>query len=177
MIEAVIDSKRRETAFAQMRQVAESSYRIDLSAVEERHWVVVPVESASHFNAEDAARIAEACAAIGCEECHAVATEHLVPSMMCYDFKTTQSDLLEFSRECGNFNFLMFPNSMEFAILCTVKNYYLVAGSPQFVAKAVGGNVEAARSEFIEFANDEFWEPSRREFMLRIAQDYSACGE
>jgi hypothetical protein len=175
MIRPVTDFEVVQRAISQMRAIAESSYRIALASAKARRWIVVPVESGSHFDDNDAQTIAEACQLVRCGECLAVATESLEEKRLCYRIQMTKSGLLAFSHECGHFNYLVFPDNVSFAILCTVKDYYLVAGSTDFVTKAVGNNVEAARSEFVEFARNEFWTVSERENLTRIAEAYAAC--
>jgi hypothetical protein len=45
---------------------------------------------------------------------------------------------------------------LSFAILCTVYDYYVVAGSSKFVEQVVGGSIEVARTRFNKFASDDF---------------------
>jgi hypothetical protein len=49
------------------------------------------------------------------------------------------------------------PTDRSVVILCTVYDYFLVAGPAEFVAKAVGGDIEAAWKEFEE-VSDPCWE-------------------
>jgi hypothetical protein len=131
-------------------------------------WVAVPVESASHFNKSDAEAISHALQTINCKYCFAVATEPLANFTRCFQVPTTSKSLLAFSWECSHFNFVLIPEHRSFAILCTVYDYYIVAGSTKFVKQAVGGNIETARAKFNEFASDEFWEGR----LLEVAQKY-----
>ncbi len=130
-------------------------------------WVVVPVESASHFNERDASRLESAFRLIRCPAVFALSTENAgpgwpdftnEPSVFAFLLDTSKQDLLEFSRACSHFNFALIPSSRSAAISCTVYEYYLVAGPFNFVETAVGGNIAAAWERFKEFAADPMWE-------------------
>jgi hypothetical protein len=84
---------------------------------------------------------------------HAVATEPLnvdIPS--CLLVNTSEEGLLAFSRECGVFNFSLLPADKSLVILCTVYDYYLVAGPFEFVACAVAGDINVAWTKFKEIS-------------------------
>jgi hypothetical protein len=128
-------------------------------------WVVVPVESASHFDADDADRLARAAVEQGCSTLHAVAAEPLESFPRCFRVAASPEGLLTFSRECAHFNFVLLPDKYAFAVLCTVYDYFLVAGPVDF-ARAAGGDVEEARRRFRRFA-EEHDQPDR---LLAVAR-------
>ena len=51
-------------------------------------------------------------------------------------------------------NFALIPADRSNVILCTVYDYFLVAGPVEFVKTAVGGNIKAAWDSFEEAASD-----------------------
>jgi hypothetical protein len=56
------------------------------------------------------------------------------------------------------FNFVLILADRSLVILCTVYDYYLVAGPAEFVRPAVGGDIEAAWRDFEEESLDPVWE-------------------
>lgn len=145
---------------------------IRASAANDLGWSVVPVESGAHFDDDDAERIAAAIRASGNDAIVAIATESLVAEPPGYRVPATGHGLREFSQRCGHFNYLLVPEDEEFAILCTVDDYYLVAGPENFVRCAVGGDIERAQREFQDFAGDPVWSEDARRNLLSIAAQY-----
>ena len=119
-------------------------------------WALCLVESASHFDKSDADKISHALKIIGCEKCFAVATEHLDNFPHCFQLSATSEGLLDFSDECGHLNFVIVPKNRSFAILCTVYDYFIVAGNLEFVNCAVGGDMKAARAKFNEVTPNDW---------------------
>src|SRR5438876_412904 len=101
-----------------------------------------PVESALHFNEEDAGTLSAAMRAIGCVECLAIATEPLENFPLYYRISVSSEGLLAFSKRCGAFNFALIPESRRFAVMCTVDDYYVVGGTSDFVSKALGCRIQ-----------------------------------
>ncbi len=139
-----------------------------LSWLRSNHWVVVPVESASHFDREQTERLSAGFAAVNCPTVFAIATEDIghvsgpkqpgFPDTSGYSLDTSPQGLWEFSELCSHFNFVLIPADRSAAVLCTVNDYYLVAGPSAFVKPAVGGDIEAAWVQFREYAADPCWD-------------------
>lgn len=123
-----------------------------------RHqWVAVPVESASHFTEDDAKILSDAMQATSVTELLAIAAEELRNFPNCFEVPVTTEGLLAFSWAGSHFNFALSPPRTPLVILCTVYDYYLVAGPTEFVRRAVGGDISAARQLFDEFADGCSW--------------------
>lgn len=120
--------------------------------------IVVPRESACHFDERYARALSIALREEGYERVFALATEPLEINPVCYSVDVSKEGLLAFSHECAHFNFALIPANRSGAILCTVYEYFLIAGSANFVRQAVGGDVEAAWREFEEVSLDPCWE-------------------
>jgi hypothetical protein len=135
-------------------------------------WITVPVESASHFDENQAVMLSEALQNIGCKKCFAVAVEPLKNFPHCFNVNTTKGSLLEFSDKCSHFNFILLPEDKSFVILCTVYDYFVISGSLKFVKQAVGGNIDSARMQFKIFSSDKKWTNSERRRLLSIAKKY-----
>jgi hypothetical protein len=60
-------------------------------------------------------------------------------------------------------------------VLCTSKDYYIVAGPQDFVTKAVGSSIETAREKFVQFAADQFWPEAEGKNFIAVAERYALC--
>ena len=124
----------------------------------ENRWIVVPRLSASHFNDLDAGSLSEALIEKKYPLLFGLATEPLASFPTCFALATSKDGLLRFSEKCGLFNFVLVPADRSIAVLCTAYDYFLVAGPPQFVRHAVGGEIGAAWKHFEQEALDPCWE-------------------
>jgi hypothetical protein len=137
-----------------IKPLLESPAHLNPAWVKQHGWVAVPVESAAHFANEDASRLAKAMQAAAVLSCFAAATEPLENFPHCFTVDATTEGLLAFSRECAHFNFLLSPASLSFAVLCTVFDYFIVAGPQAFVENALGCDIDKARARFLEYASN-----------------------
>ena len=171
-IEPITDKTKMESASSLVANFKDGSRHLKLSFMRSRNWIVVPVESGCHFIPEDAELMSLALHSIQCFECLAIATEDLGKDSMCYRVSTSKAGLLDFSYECGHFNFALTTENLPFVVLCMVADYYLVAGQADFVTKAVGKSIQASRSEFFDFADKGWKNNDVREFLLDVYQRY-----
>jgi hypothetical protein len=118
-----------------------------------REWLAMPVESACHFDDRDAQLLAEAMVRFGGSTCFAIATEQLASLPRCFRVDVSAEGLRTFSRECAHFNFVLLPACLSFAVLCTVFDYFVVAGPKSFVESAVGSTIIEAKERFFEFSS------------------------
>jgi hypothetical protein len=131
--------------------------------------VAVPVESACHFDWQDAEHLAQAIKLEGVSRCFAICAERLEAFPGYLSLGVTREDLLSFSEECAHFNFLLMPAELSFAVLCTVYDYFVVAGTKAFVETATGCTIAEASRRFREYADDD--ESGR---LLRVARYYES---
>jgi len=151
----------------------DDAFRVE--AIHERGWAVVPVESALHFDQDDATRLATAIGHIA-EEVYAVAVEGLHDVQAVYRVRATREGLLSFSAECGLFTYLLIPSESDrFAVLCSVADYYLVAGSEEFVEEANGADIITAYSSFEKFATDRALPAEKQASLKRLISMYRAA--
>ena len=157
-------------------QLVDPPAHLQIDALKKRRWVVVPVESGSHFTKDDARLLASAIASLGIHECFAVATERLEQVEKYLRVPTTAQGLMEFSKECGHFNFALVPLNSSFIVLCTAFDYFLIAGAPNFVESALNMSLFKARAAFIRFASnwlvDDQTTQEERSRLLNIARKY-----
>lgn len=154
------------------RDIVEDHFDLKLDWLVSKEWVAVPVDSGMHFDENDIERLSQAAISIGCSQCFAIATEPLGELPRCYQLETTPDDLLAFNRKWGAFNFVLIPETRVFAVLCTSEDYFIVAGTCEFVKKAVGRDISVARAEFEEYASDETWPEDVRELLVSVSERY-----
>jgi hypothetical protein len=121
-------------------------------------WRVVPALSGGHFIDSQAEYLSNALRAVQCSDLFGIATEKVDDRTLVFSLQSSKSDLLAFSEKCGFLNSVLIPSDRVLAILCTVYDYYLVAGAADFVQSAVGGDIESAWRAFEEEASDPSWE-------------------
>lgn len=147
--------------------IVEEPAQLNLGWLTKNNLIVVPRESACHFDDEYAGALSIALREEGCECIYALATEPLENNPICYSVDVSKEGLLAFSDECGLFNFALIPSDRSFAILCTVYDYFLIAGSANFVRSAVSGDIEYAWREFEELSLDPCWEGRLAKIAMR----------
>jgi hypothetical protein len=156
-IHTVRNSALRDKLSERALALLESPVYLSAASAATRGWVVAPVESGLHFSESDADDIERALRDARCETLFAIGTEDVNDHEAYYELPATKDALLAFNKRCCHFNYLITPIDEAFAILCTVDDYYLIAGSQRFVSHAVGGPVEGAWEAFNEFARTMGW--------------------
>lgn len=167
-IQAISDQKIIQRFQSAIERLVEKPWHLNPDWIANKKWIAVPMEKGRHFEEEEAKTISHALLFFGYTECFAIATEPMGDYPHCYLVPPTKEGLLDFSKECAGLNFILVPENMSFAILCTSENYNIFAGPSDFVEKAIGTNIAAARAKFREVASDEWWEGK----LLEIAEKY-----
>lgn len=117
--------------------------------------VVLPEESALHFDDDQCSRFATAFDLHGVEELFAVPLEN-DDSLDAFELGTGTDELRALSFECGSFSYLLMPDGEpNLAVHCTIDDYFVVAGPCSFV-KAFAGDLALAERNFFEFVNAHF---------------------
>lgn len=169
---AITDGSELQTIARLKQGVVEEPAHLNLTWVSEKKWIVVPRLSACHFDDADTDPLSKALIQAQCPLLFAIATEPLKNFPNCFAVTTSKNGLLAFSDECAHFNFVLMPADRSAAVLCTVYDYFLVAGPTKFVRCAVGGNIEAAWNDFEQEALKP-WSEGRLE---KVAKRYRAFG-
>jgi hypothetical protein len=165
---AITDGSEVKTITRLKQHVIEEPAHINLSWLSEKRWIVVPRPSACHFNDADANLLSRALIEAQCLQLFAIATEPLASFPNCFAVTTSKDGLLAFSHECAHFNFVLMPADRSAVILCTVYDYFLVAGPTKFVRRAIGGDIEKAWEDFEREALDP-WSEGR---LQKVADRY-----
>jgi hypothetical protein len=169
-IQAVANADVVRQLEAMAAQVFDEPWHLRAAWIIDRGWIVVPVEKGRHFEEDDAARTARAMRGFGYEQCYAVATEPMDDDPHAYSVPATRDGLIDFSRTTAGLNFILIPQDLSFAVLCTSEDYNLYAGSRDFVELALGTDVDSARAQFREIAADEWWQGR----LLQVSERYEA---
>jgi hypothetical protein len=149
--------------------------RLETSWLLSKRWVVAPVESAWKFLERDAELLSRAFQASGHPDVFAIATEEVVEDFpRCFLVSTSKEDLIAYSDTCSPFNYVLLPVDRSVAILCTVDDFYLVAGPVEFVRTAVGGDLAEAWKLFREAASDPDWN-GKLERIAKRYEDFSVA--
>jgi len=73
----------------------------------------------------------------------------------------------------GHFNCVVVPEEGSWALICTLRDYYVVVGEEQMVASVLGKSINAARDEFKEYAGDSSWDEADRRKLCELSRALS----
>jgi hypothetical protein len=166
---AVTEAHKVSELEALAQPLLESPGDLSLQWLAANKWCAVPVESASHFDERDVQLLAEAIKGMKSSVCFGVVAERLENFPHAFQVEVSKEGLLAFSRECAHFNFVLLPSLLSFAVLCTVFDYFIVAGPEPFVESALGCSIAEAQARFRQYAGDS-------ERLIDVARRYEfAC--
>ncbi|MDY6784118.1 MAG: hypothetical protein SW833_16485 [Cyanobacteriota bacterium] len=117
-------------------------------------WVAVPVESADHFSESEEERLLSVTQKNGYEKLIAILFEDLKNFPPVSTIPTTAEGIAELNWEFSHFWLALFAGEPDWVIIGTKSNYFIVAGSPDFVRDFLGCEINDAFSEFYEFLLD-----------------------
>ena len=169
-LETIEDREQFDRLDGVLKSMLDVPELLNVEYLRRRCWEAVPFESALHLNEVDADRMATAAARMGCHECNAIPTEGLTGPPH-YRVPMDLKGLLEFSRKCAHFRYLLIPDNESFAILFSTEGYGVAAGPKRLVELILAKSIEAARDDFRQFARAETLEPVRR-LLTGIARRY-----
>lgn len=150
----------------------DSASQFNKGVLQAHNWVVVPVESAAHFDESEIERIASACNRVGVKELNAVLIENLKEVQPHFRFDATKEGLRGFNNSCAHFNYALVPDDCSFAIVCTTDDYYLLGGPLDVVESCLGRSIVEAREAFDAFSRSEEWTPEQRRMLQELSRRY-----
>lgn len=145
---------------------------LDSDFLRSEGWVAVPVESGMHFSAEDAVNIANAMSMKHLAEVNALLNEDLKNISRYLRVDVSKSGIQKFGKEYGSYNYVLVPDDLSFAIICTTYDYYLICGDRRFVECALGMRIPEAMEKFRDYASDEDWRPEDNTRLLEVYEKY-----
>ena len=156
-----------------VRGVVDKEHQIKIENIAINSWIVVPVESGSHFSDDDIRSIATAIGRTNSEKLLAITLEELAEEDGFFAFDADENGLSDFDEKYGHYNVALFPPDHSFLLVCTSDDFFLVAGEESFVTLALGTTVELAKREFQEFSSDPSWPNYIRSFLESVASRYA----
>lgn len=130
-----------------------TEFRVDW--LQENDSVVLPQESAMHFNDAYAESLARAFENVSVGSLHAIPAE-ADGELDYFKLDASSEDLLAFSWECGSFDYLLLPDGdFPAAVLCTHNDYFLLAGPCSFICSFTSDPAKS-QGEFIDFVEGHF---------------------
>ncbi len=170
-LEPVLEAKLIASARARVEELVEAPDTIRMEQLSSLGWVAVPVESAGHFDEADAQNLTRALASLGQEACLAVITDEVPQADSVFRLPVTQDGLLEFSTELGHLNSVLIPETNSgFVVLCSVDDFFIVAGPEPLVRLVFPQGINSARVAFLSYANDEALPSSAKERLQEVAR-------
>jgi len=128
----------------------------------ERNVLVVPVESTEHFTRNAIDRMAWS---LEGRICFAVVIEQISNFPQAFALNANTDALAELDRVLSPFAFLLFDPALNWAILCSKANYYLIAGDPNLVSSILAEPIVDVQAKFWEFS--QHWSDRSLESHLR----------
>ncbi len=145
-----------------------SSNEQGVTLIKQDAWVAVPVESGYHFDNSDQERLLHAITYFATTRLFAITLEYLDASDNIIEIPLSRNGIAEFNRQYGHFNVVLFPELLNWVVICTTDDYFIVIGNQQFVEKVVGHSIEESFVEFRIFATDIHWPELVRQKLLII---------
>ena len=152
MIRRTSDEAVVQQAILARRRVADGPADLNaswLAEAEDRR--AIAEESGALLDPEDSQRLEAALHRVGVHGLLAISNDPLMVEDLVYELEASASDLDALSWAFGEMNLLLIAaQGPELAVLCTVDDFRLVAGSRDFVLSYVPDPV-AAREAFLDF--------------------------
>lgn len=156
MLKRLLDVRAVRQGIHARQTVADGPAELSSEWLADAGRVAVAEESGRLLEADQCMRLAAACRAAELTQLMAVSNDPLVDDDLVYSLDASEEDLMAFSDEFSGINALLVPTgSLDVAVLCTVDDFHLVAGSRDFV-QSYAGDIAALRREFLKFADEHF---------------------
>lgn len=154
MIEPVTDKRTAELLEQHLKAMIE-----DRNHVRKDWWsasgrTAIAIESGMHFVESQAKAITAALKEAGQKVIFAVELEEEGETGL-WKLYPDAVDLLELSQRMFMLRVALITEDGSLVILCSPDDYIVIAGPRQFVERACGGDLKAARATFCEWAFDE----------------------
>lgn len=160
-----------DRALSLMNDIIESGVYIRGDWIGKHGWIAVPVVKDSHVSVRQAEWLISAARLAGEDSVFAVATGDN-ESLPVYRVGMNHEELEGFSKECSIYTYLLVPETMSFAMLCTIEDYNIIAGPAEFVRSALGCSISTARASFRDFVEIPGWSETVRQFYAGVADRY-----
>jgi hypothetical protein len=141
-----------------------------LGAIKRPGWIAVPAEAGRLVLDEGRRAVADVLRRQGADVVYAVPLDSRngIPPL---EVPAIEDGLAEMQREIGNWDFVLYPPDVRWAIVETTEDIAAFLGPPEIVRELLGGDVAAARASLEDFldAPDFWWEKMLAYFRSLIA--------
>jgi hypothetical protein len=156
MLSRITDEGSIAEAVARRQVVADGPGDLSERWLLEGNRVALAEESGAHLEADQCVRLEAALRTAFVRRLIAISNDPLVDEDLVYELSISAEDLDAFSWEFSGINALLLPHSgKDLAVLFSTDDYYLIAGTRQFVTD-YAGDLKTARDAFVDFAEDHF---------------------
>lgn len=135
----------------QFALLLDSALTLDIERAQAQGLSFAYVESASHFDLEDQARISKAFAAAGYGSLVALSLEDFQEMPVLFKLPSDGDGLESFNDLASFYNCVLSSPDGHCFIVCSVEDYFIVCGPQDFVEQAVGQDLASARRAFEAF--------------------------
>lgn len=171
----IIDPDRASAFLQKLNRIA---FRLNdddcIRLIKQNGWVAVPVESADHLSESEEERLLSVIQKKGYEELIAIPFENLKDFPLVSVAPATAEGIAELNWEFSFFWLALFAGEPDWVILGTKSNYFIVAGSPDFVCDFLDCGINDAFSEFYEFFSAYSDSDLLRGYLLSVYNDLHA---
>lgn len=129
----------------------------EIALVKQPGWTAVPVESSSHFDLEFQTRLQQVMSERGTQNIFAVLIETPETKPAAYKIPTTLDGIEEFHLTCAASNCALFAEDLDWVIVCTVDEYFILAGQESFVFELMLPSADLAFTEFEAYIKNLNW--------------------
>jgi hypothetical protein len=157
----LLEAEQALEPYKQLRQGLPFSYDKDgieeIAIVKQPEWIAVPVESNGHFDLEFQVRLQQTISEQGSQNIFAILIETPETEPVAYKIPNTREGIAEFNLVCGALNCALFTQELNWVIICTVDDYYIVAGQEPLVFQLLLANQDRAFAEFEVYVKNINW--------------------
>ena len=139
-----------------------------IAIVKKQGWIAIPVETGYHLSPEEQGKLHLVLQRRKISCFYAVAMEQLSNFPKAFSIPASSEGIEEFNRCCGAFLFTIFSGKLDWLVLCTELDFYIVAGEESFVQQFLGCSVEDAFLEFSDFISDDSWSELMKSKLVRL---------
>lgn len=154
MIEPVTDKRTAELLEQHLKSMIEGREHVRKDWWSASGRAAVPLESGMHFVESQAKTISAALQDAGHNVIFAVELEQQGKGGL-WKLNRDAADLLDLSARTFMLPVALLTEDGSLVILCSPDDYIVIAGPRQFVERACGGDLKAARAMFLAWAFDE----------------------
>ena len=130
---------------------------IEISLAKQPGWIAIPVGSGSHFELEFQARLQQVISERGTQSIFAILIETPETKPVAYKIPTTLDGIEEFRLVCGSLNCALFAEDLDWVIVCTVNDYYILAGQEPLMFELLLASSDRAFAEFGAYIENLNW--------------------